>query len=82
MDAERRARIAAVVPPGGGVDHTRVDHPRPSRRTERVTTTLVVDVFRLATSHNILEFCARVPARRPELVPGSPSSSGARISNG
>ena len=26
-----------------------------------------------ATSHNILEFCARVPARRPELGPGSPS---------
>ena len=34
-----------------------------------------------ATSHSILEFCARVPARRPELGPGSPSSSGARISN-
>ncbi len=27
----------------------------------------------IATSHNILEFCGRVPARRPELVPGSPS---------
>ena len=36
----------------------------------------------LATSHNILEVGARVPARRPELGPGSPSSSGARISNG
>ncbi len=30
-------------------------------------------VVRDATSHNILEFCARVPARRPELGPGSPS---------
>ena len=26
-----------------------------------------------ATSHNILEFCGRVPARRPELGPGLPS---------
>ncbi len=26
-----------------------------------------------ANSHNILEFCARVPARRPELGPASPS---------
>ena len=26
-----------------------------------------------AMSHSILEFCARVPARRPELGPGSPS---------
>ncbi len=30
----------------------------------------------IATSHSILQFCARVPARRPELGPGSPSSSG------
>ena len=43
--AERRARIAAVVPPGGGVDHARVDYPRPSCRAERVTTALVVNVF-------------------------------------
>ena len=53
--AERRARIAAVVPPGGGIDHARVDYPRPSRRTERVAATLVVDVFRRQLSRRLID---------------------------
>ena len=53
--AEGGARIAAVVPPGGGIDHAGVDYPRPGRRTERVTATLVVNVFPLQFRRRLID---------------------------
>ncbi len=53
--AERGARIAAVVPPGGGIDRAGVDYPRPSRRTERVAATLVVNVFPLQVRRRLID---------------------------